>query len=227
MAKQIEAFIFDLDGVITDTAEYHFKAWSALAEDIGIKIDEEFNEQLKGVSRIESLERILKYGGKENEFSEQERAAMAEKKNDHYVTLISRITPEDILPGIVPLLKVIKAEGIPAAVGSASKNAPFILEKLELTKYFNYIVNAGEVKKGKPDPETFTTAADHLGAAYESCIGIEDAEAGVEAIKRGAMFAVGVGSEEILHKADIVFKGTEELSLEKIKAAFQRLNQTP
>ncbi|UCZ52478.1 beta-phosphoglucomutase [Bacillus shivajii] len=220
MSNQINAFIFDLDGVITDTAEYHFNAWSELAKDIGIEIDEEFNEQLKGVSRIESLQRILKHGGKENEFTEQEIIELADKKNDHYKTLIAKVTPNDILPGIVDLLEDIKASGIQIALGSASKNAPFILEQLQLNRYFDYIVDAGKVKQGKPHPETFLTAADHFDVPYETCVGVEDAEAGVTAIKDASMFAVGVGSEPILHKANIIFPETKNLSLEKIKSAF-------
>lgn len=225
MGNQISAFIFDLDGVITDTAEYHFKAWSALAEEIGIEIDEEFNEQLKGVSRIESLQRILKHGRKENDFTMEEITDLAAKKNDHYKKLIAEITPEDILPGILDLLEDIKQARIPIALGSASKNAPFIIDLLKLNRYFDYIVDAGEVMNGKPHPETFLTAADHLGVPYETCIGIEDAEAGVTAIKAAMMFAVGIGSKEILHKADIIFPETNTLSFEKIEAAFYRANK--
>ncbi|WP_096189927.1 beta-phosphoglucomutase [Evansella halocellulosilytica] len=225
MGNQISAFIFDLDGVITDTAEYHFEAWSALAEEIGIEIDEEFNEQLKGVSRIESLQRILKHGRKENDFTMEEITDLAAKKNDHYKKLIAKITPEDILPGILDLLEDIKQARIPIALGSASKNAPFIIDQLKLYRYFDYIVDAGEVMNGKPHPETFLTAADHLGVSYETCIGIEDAEAGVTAIKAAMMFAVGIGSKEILDEADIIFPETKTLSFEKIKAAFYSANK--
>lgn len=224
LTKDIKAFIFDLDGVITDTAEYHFKAWSVLAAEIGIEIDEEFNEQLKGVTRTESLKRILKHGGKANAYSEKEITELATKKNEHYKTLIAKITPDDILPGIVSLLEGIKAAGIPIALGSASKNASFIIQQLKLYHFFDYIVDAGKVKNGKPDPETFIVAADYFDVPYEYCIGIEDAEAGVTAIKAASMFAVGIGSKEVLCEADLILTETKELSLETIRENFVKVH---
>ncbi|MBM7095784.1 MULTISPECIES: beta-phosphoglucomutase [Alteribacter] len=220
MSSTIKAFIFDLDGVITDTAEYHFQAWKALGEELGISFGRDFNEQLKGVSREESLERILALGDRDLGLSEEEKAALCAKKNDHYKQLIEGISPKDILPGIEDLLKDVKAAGIPMAIGSASRNAPAIIEKLELNGYFDYIVDAGKVTKGKPDPETFTVAADHFGADYGSCVGVEDAHAGIEALKAAGMFAVGVGSEESLGKADYRVDSTEQLKFDAIVQRF-------
>lgn len=222
MSKKIQAVIFDLDGVITDTAEYHYLAWKELAARLGISIDREFNEQLKGVSRTDSLEKILMHGGKEKEFTEEEKAELAASKNDHYKTLIEQITPDDILPGIRELLQNLKEEQIKIGLASASKNAPVILERLQLASRFDAVADAGAVKKGKPDPEIFLTAAALLEAEPRHCIGIEDALAGVEAIKSAGMFAVGVGPQDILKEADMVVSYTSELSFTDILANYQQ-----
>lgn len=222
MAYEIKAVIFDLDGVITDTAEYHYQAWKTLANELGIDFDRTFNEQLKGVSRMDSLERILALKGPEFTLAENEKQILATKKNDHYKQLISSLTPDDILPGILSLLKDIKAESLPIGLGSASKNAEEIIDRLELSSYFDYIVDAGKVKNGKPDPETFTVAADHFEVPYKQCIGIEDAKAGIEALQKADMFAVGVGDATSLGKADHRVDSTKELSFEKIKEAFAK-----
>lgn len=220
MSNKIDAIIFDLDGVITDTAEYHFKAWRYLAEELGISIDRQFNEQLKGVTRLESLNKVLEYGNLTANYSENEKIRLAELKNDHYQKLISNISPKDILPGILPLLEEIKSNNIPIGLGSASRNASFIIEKLKLKNYFDYIVDASEVERGKPDPETFLNAVNHFEVNCENCIGIEDAEAGVTAIKAASMFAVGVGSKDILKNADYIVSSTDELSFVKMVDKF-------
>ena len=163
MTQYPKAFIFDLDGVITDTAEFHFLAWKKLAEELGVSIDRQFNEQLKGISRMESLERILELNSSLLKLSNEEKLRLANQKNDHYLELIESINPDYILPGIESLLKKSKEQNIKIALGSASKNALKVLDKLGLTNYFDYVVDASKVKKGKPDPETFTTAADFLG----------------------------------------------------------------
>ncbi|WP_440897628.1 beta-phosphoglucomutase [Amphibacillus sp. Q70] len=219
MLSQIRLFIFDLDGVITDTAEYHYLAWKSLAQDIGISIDREFNEQLKGVSRMASLERILSLSNATS-FSQKEKETLCERKNDHYRQLIQQITPKDILPGIESFLKEIKKEGIPIALGSASRNAFEIIERLELNNYFDYIVNASEVKNGKPHPETFTKAADYFDIPYKYCVGVEDAEAGIEALKAANMLSIGLGSEHILHKADKVVSNTAQLNFKELNSFF-------
>ncbi|MFD1849352.1 beta-phosphoglucomutase [Oceanobacillus bengalensis] len=214
MAKHPSAFIFDLDGVITDTAEFHYLAWKQLADGLGVTIDREFNEQLKGISRMDSLEKIVALDPALGGLSADEKERLATEKNEHYIKLIAEVTPAHILPGMESLLKDIQAHGIKIALGSASKNAKMVLEQLELTDYFDYIVDAAQVSKGKPDPETFTTAADYFGFAYADCIGVEDAEAGVEALKRAGMFAVGVGLS--LSEADYIVADTGTLHFDSV-----------
>ncbi|MGM0878201.1 MAG: beta-phosphoglucomutase [Bacillota bacterium] len=216
MTRKLQAFIFDLDGVITDTAEYHYLSWKELANSLGISFDRAFNEKLKGVSRMESLEKILSLGNKENDYSLAEKEGFATQKNSYYKELIKDVTPEDTLAGIKELLTEIKARNIKIALASASKNAFVIIDKLNLQEYFDYIVDAAAIKNGKPDPEMFLEAASSIGADPHYCIGVEDAEAGVEAIKAAGMFAVGVGSETVLNKADFVVKSSQELDYERI-----------
>ncbi|MGX6979607.1 beta-phosphoglucomutase [Vagococcus elongatus] len=215
----IKGFLFDLDGVITDSAEYHYRAWKKLAEKIDIKIDREFNEQLKGVDRMNSLERILKYGNKENDFTEQEKAALAVEKNDDYLTLIQLITPEDILPGIMELMNKIKEHDLKMGLTSASKNAPFILEKLGISEMFDIVVDPATLSKSKPDPEIFLKGAQLLGLEPSQCIGVEDAEAGIESIRKAGMFSVGVGDEVSMRDADYRVETTAQLDFDKIMAA--------
>lgn len=203
--------IFDLDGVIADTAGFHYKAWKKMAQTIDIEIDEEFNETLKGISRGESLERILVKGNKQNDFTQEEKDKLAHDKNEYYVSLLEELTPSDALPNIPQMLKFIKDKGIKTAVASASKNAPFILEKLELTKYFDIIVDPTSVANGKPAPDIFLKGAELLGLSNDKCIGIEDAEAGVCAINDANMFSVGIGDETNLGHANIVIESTHSL----------------
>ncbi len=216
MTRPLQAFIFDLDGVITDTAEYHFLAWKALAEDLGITFTREDNEELKGVSRMDSLEKILELGGRTGDFSAEEKEALAEKKNEHYLTLIQNITPADLLPAIKELIADIKAKGLKLGLASASKNAFTVMESLGMKSEFDIIVDAKTVVNGKPHPEVFLRAAEMLGVEPEACIGVEDAAAGVQAIKSAGMFAVAVGPKESFENADIVYASTAELSFEKI-----------
>lgn len=220
MAQEPKLVIYDLDGVITDTAEFHYLAWKKLADEMGISIDRKFNEQLKGISRMDSLDRILALDPAATELSSEEKITLATRKNAYYLELIEAINPDYILPGINLLLQQNKQSGIKTALGSASKNAPRILEKLGLGDYFDYVVDAGQVKKGKPDPETFTAAADALHVAYEDCIGIEDAAAGVEALNRANMFSVGVGDTAHLPHADYLVNGTGELDFQQIIERF-------
>ncbi|WP_035513046.1 beta-phosphoglucomutase [Halalkalibacillus halophilus] len=218
---RLELVIFDLDGVITDTAELHFQAWKRLAESLGVEIDHAFNEQLKGIGRMQSLEKILELGGMEKEYTEEEKVALAADKNVHYRALLESLSPNDILTGILPLLDRVKENQIPIALGSASKNATYVLDELRLTDRFDYIVDANQVKHGKPDPETFTTAADYFKVPYEHCLGIEDAPAGVEAVNAAGMFSVGVGSKEDLSHANYRVDHTGELDFEKIIQAYE------
>jgi beta-phosphoglucomutase len=216
MKQNPRAFIFDLDGVITDTAEFHYLAWKKLGDELGVTIDREFNEQLKGISRMDSLERILALHPSLTEMPLVEKEKLAYQKNEHYIELIQTITPEDVLPGIEELFQKLQENHIKIAIGSASKNAPMVLEKLGLTRYIDYIVDAAKVTKGKPDPETFTTAADYLNIPYGECVGLEDAAAGIQAINRAGMFSVGIGDKEHLAAADYLVSDTTLLDLEEI-----------
>ncbi|MBS0455050.1 MAG: beta-phosphoglucomutase [Proteobacteria bacterium] len=196
------AFIFDLDGVITDTAELHYVAWRALALDLGIVFDEADNEQLKGLSRMDSLERILALGTKQ--FSEVDKHAMAERKNAHYLALVEKMTPADLLPGALDALGAARAAGCGVALASASKNAALVLERLGISQAFDHVVDSNHIRNSKPHPEVFLAAAKALGAAPQDCVGIEDAVAGVQAIRAAGMFAVGVGDARVLAQADQV-----------------------
>jgi len=214
--KQIEAFIFDLDGVITDTAEFHYLAWKKLGEDLGIPFDREFNETLKGVSRTDSLERILTLGNRQNDFTESEKNDLATKKNAHYVELIRNISEKDLLPGIESFLKQIKEAGIKISMASASKNALMVVKALGIIDYFDHIVDAATVINSKPDPEVFLKAAEAVSAKPENCIGVEDAAAGVDAINSANMYSVAIGDATILGHANLVLSSTEELELNRI-----------
>jgi beta-phosphoglucomutase len=216
--KRIEAVVFDLDGVITDTAHYHFLAWKQLAEEVGITIDEVFNERLKGISRMDSLELILIEGNRQNDFTLAEKEEMAAKKNLHYCEFLKELTPEAVLPGILELLAAIKAEGISIGLASVSKNAATVLKALQLESAFDYCADAAKISKSKPDPEIFLTACNGLAANPAYSIGIEDAQAGIEAIKASGMFAVGVGN--YLEGADYKVEATSQLGWEIIKEQY-------
>lgn len=207
-------FIFDLDGVITDTAKFHYQAWKALADSLGISIDETFNETLKGISRMDSLDRILAHGHRENAFTPAEKEALAQQKNDHYVQLLEHLTTEDVLPGVVPLLQQAQAHHIPCAVASASKNAPLILEKLGVRAYFATIVDPDSLSKGKPDPEIFLAAADSIGVLPQNAIGFEDAQSGIDGLKAAGIYAVGLSANQPLIGADMQVSEMTELSVD-------------
>ncbi|EGO2717316.1 beta-phosphoglucomutase [Enterococcus faecalis] len=209
-------FIFDLDGVITDTAKFHYQAWKALADSLGIPIDETFNETLKGISRMDSLDRILAHGHRENAFTPAEKEALAQQKNDHYVQLLEHLTTEDVLPGVVPLLQQAQAHHIPCAVASASKNAPLILEKLGVRAYFATIVDPDSLSKGKPDPEIFLAAADSIGVLPQNAIGFEDAQSGIDGLKAAGIYAVGLSASQPLIGADMQVSEMTELSVDAL-----------
>lgn len=209
-----KACLFDLDGVLVDTAIYHFQAWRQLGTHFGYQLSEEQNEQLKGISRVESLERILDWAGVKA--SEDEKSKWLVEKNENYLQLISNMNPQEVLPGVVPFLEEIKSKGYLIALGSASKNAKIILEKTDLIHWFDALIDGNKVTKSKPDPEVFLKGAEELGVAPAECIVFEDAQAGVEAAKSGGMFAVGVGEVEILKEADVVIPSFTGISIDTL-----------
>lgn len=211
---KIKACIFDLDGVIVDTAKYHYVAWKKLANEMGFDFTLEDNERLKGVSRVRSLEILLAIGKIEK--TEEEKLALATKKNENYLTYILTMGPEEILPGTTEFLDTLKKEGIKIALGSASKNAMTILDKLQLTSYFEVIIDGTKVSKAKPDPEVFIKGAQALGVQPQECVVFEDAEAGVEAAIAGGMKCVGIGEASVLNKADFVVDGLHQMNMEKL-----------
>ena len=198
----IELAIFDLDGVIVDTAKYHYQAWKRLAAELGFFFSEEHNERLKGVSRMRSLEILLEVGGIQK--SPAEMHELAEKKNQWYVEYITQMDESEILPGVLDFLAEVKITGAKIALGSASKNAKLILDRLHLTASFDLIVDGTKVSKAKPDPEVFSLAAHELNIAPERCVVFEDAFAGIEAGIRAGMYTIGVGDGDILKDAHLV-----------------------
>ncbi|EQC0675531.1 beta-phosphoglucomutase [Listeria innocua] len=211
MTTALKGVVFDLDGVITDTAHYHYLAWKKTAESIGIEFDEAFNENLKGVSRIDSLLLILKKDGRENDFTEEQIEVLAADKNEFYVSLLEEITPVDVLPGIKELIVDLKKQNLKCAIASVSKNARTVLSALEMEQEFDYIVDAAKITKSKPDPEIFVEACRGLGLEPSEVVGIEDAQAGIEAINAAGIVSVGVGSG--LRDADMTVKNTGLLDL--------------
>lgn len=212
----MKCFIFDLDGVLTETSEQHYEAWKKLANEIGVDIDKEFNEQLKGISRMESLEKILEHCNVSSKYSDEDKIQLADKKNGYYIDSIKNLKPENAFTGVNDLLMTIKAEGFKIALGSASKNGPFILKALEIDHYFDYIVDPSKIRYGKPAPDTFLAAANHFGFNPSECIGVEDAVAGVEAIKSAGMYAIGIGNKELLSQANIVYNSVSNIRLSEI-----------
>ena len=211
---KLQGVIFDLDGVITDTAHLHFQAWQQIAAEIGISIDAQFNESLKGISRDESLRRILQHGGKEGDFNSQERAQLAYRKNLLYVHSLRELTVSAVLPGIRSLLADLRAQQIPVGLASVSLNAPTILAALELR-------DASQLKNSKPDPEIFLAACAGLGVPPQACIGIEDAQAGIDAINASGMRSVGIGAG--LTGAQLLLPSTESLTWPRLSAFWQNV----
>lgn len=212
----IEGFIFDLDGVIVDTAKYHFLAWKRLANELGIPFTREDNERLKGVSRMRSLDIILKLGG--HQISENEKEVLAKRKNIWYVDAISKITPAEILPGALPFIEQARERGIKIALGSASKNAMTILDRLAIDTLFDVIISGNEVTQAKPDPEVFLKGAEALGLPPKTCVVFEDALAGIEAAHNGGLKCIGIGNKEILGNADFVVEGLNAISVDEVLA---------
>lgn len=220
MDQVLKAVIFDLDGVITDTAEYHYQAWKVIAEELNIPFTREFNENLKGVSRIDSLKLLLGQANPPADYSEAEMNELADRKNRLYVELIGSITPADLLPGIDWFLSELREAGIKTGIASASKNAPAVLRSLGASGRFDTVVDVTKLKNNKPDPEIFLTAAASLGVKPGACIGIEDAVSGIDAIKAAGMFAVAIGSGSQFPKADVVLPATTGLNYRELTQRF-------
>jgi beta-phosphoglucomutase len=209
----LQAVIFDLDGVITDTAHFHFLAWRALAQQLGLPFDEAFNERLKGIDRMGSLALILAQGTQR--YSEAEQQAFAARKNAHYQQLLETMDAKDLLPGALDALDAVRAAGLKTGLASVSRNAMTVLQRLGITGRFDTVVDAAIVQRGKPDPEIFLRAAAQLGVPAAACLGVEDAVAGVQAIKAAGMCAVGVGDPQVLREADDVIPGLQAFRLQR------------
>jgi beta-phosphoglucomutase len=218
---KIKACLFDLDGVIVDTAVYHFQAWRQLANELGFDFTEHQNEQLKGISRMESLDLILGWGN--ISLTQDEKNEWATRKNAWYLDLVKLMTPKEVLEGVPEFLDELKANNIKIALGSASKNSKLILERINMLHYFDAIIDGNNITKGKPDPQVFQMGAEATNCKPEECVVFEDALAGVQAGKAGGMKVIGVGSGEILKEADFVISSFKEMSLEKLKT----LEETP
>lgn len=212
---EIKGFAFDMDGVIADTARFHGQAWHQLANKVGTEWTPELADALKGVSRMDSLELILKAGGHENDYTQDEKVALATEKNDNYVQLVETLTPADILPGMKKFLDELKGAGYHLVLASASKNAPKVLKYLQLTDYFEGIVDPAKLSKGKPDPEIYVEAAKTMNLPTNQVAGVEDAQAGIQAINGAGELSIGIGSS--LKDADVQFNDTSEISLTAIK----------
>ncbi len=206
----VKAFIFDLDGVIVDTAKYHFIAWNTIAKQLGFEISSHQNEQLKGVSRVKSLDLILEWG--DIELTQEQKDDLLNQKNKTYLDYINLLSKTNILPGIIDALTYLKSKNIGIALGSASKNALPILKKLEVSTLFDVIIDGNIVHKAKPDPEVFLQAASKLQILPKYCVVIEDAKAGIEAANRAKMTSVGIGCKEILTNASYILEDTSKLS---------------
>lgn len=213
--KKISAFIFDLDGVITDTSEFHYQAWQRLADEEGIPFSRQENEKLRGVSRRESLQILLKG----RVIPEETALAWMERKNNYYIELVKTLTPKDVLPGVLNLLREIRSAGLKSAIASSSKNAPMVIEKLALQPYFDAIIDGVKVSKSKPAPDLFLQAAFELHASPAESVIFEDATAGIEAGKAAGMCTVGLGPQERVGQADIVLPDLKNTHLNDLLTA--------
>ena len=214
MNNKIDLCIFDLDGVIVDTAKYHFLAWRELGREFGFELTKAVNEKLKGVSRVESLKLILEWAGVKK--SKKEQMVLAAKKNEHYVNLIQSLKPKDIFPGVRKFIEELKQNGVKCSIGSASKNTKLILEKLEILEVFHYIVDGNMTINSKPHPEVFLKSCEALEIKPKNTIVFEDAAKGIDAALAGGMYAIGIGSKSDLGHAHLVIPGFEKFHFEDI-----------
>ncbi len=222
----LKGLIFDLDGVLTNSARFHLGAWNDLAKELGINLTPDQLDSLRGISRMDSLNLILKYGNQEDKYSEEQKEEFAAKKNEKFVEQVGKMTPDDILPGITKLLADAKSQNLKMAIASASKNAPKILTRLNIMDEFDGIVDPATLHRGKPDPEIYEKAQELLGLESNEVISFEDAQAGVEAIKAAGQFAVGIGSKQLLAQADYIVSDTSKLNLKEIETAFNKYEES-
>lgn len=216
MSNKYDLAIFDLDGVIVDTAKYHYLAWKRLGKELGIDFTEEQNEDFKGVSRMACMDIMCKLAGKED-MSQEERERLANLKNEWYVESIGELDESELLSGAKDLLVALKENGIKVALGSASKNALPILERTGIVKYFDTIVDGNHVTKAKPDPEVFVLGAQRLGVEPSKCVVFEDSVAGIEAAHIAGMRCIGIGSAENLPNAKTVVAGLDQVTIDTFK----------
>ena len=212
----IDCCIFDLDGVVVDTARYHYLAWAALARELGFEFTPVQGEATKGVSRMASLEIVLRAGGLEGRFSAAERERLAAEKNARYLRFVSQMTPAEVLPGVAAFLHDVRSRGVRTVLGSASKNAGTILDRCGLRPLFDAVVDGTGVTHPKPDPEVFAKGAGAVGVRPENCVVFEDAAAGIEAAARAGMRSVGVGGSPLLAGASMQLKGFEGFTFEML-----------
>lgn len=217
--KMLKACLFDLDGVIIDTAKYHYIAWREIASELGFAFTEEDNEKLKGVSRVRSLEILLEIGGVS--LDDEQKALLAQRKNSLYLRHVSQMRPDEVLPGAREFLTNCRNRSLGIGLGSASKNAMAVLNLLRITPLFDVIVDGNKVTRAKPDPEVFLTGARELGVLPQNCAVFEDAAAGIEAAIAANMFSVGVGDPAVLGNANFVTSGLKALSVETLIAKFE------
>ncbi|MFO7842737.1 MAG: beta-phosphoglucomutase [Bacteroidales bacterium] len=216
MAQKIKAIIFDLDGVIVDTAVFHYQAWKKLANTMGFDLTEAQNERLKGISRLESLDILLEIG-KTDAIPDEEKQQLATSKNEWYRENILKMTPRDILPGVKDFLEELKKAHYKIAIGSSSKNAGTILERIGMKDFFDAVVDGTKITRSKPDPEVFLKGAQELNIPPEQCLVFEDAESGIEAAKNAGMKTIGVGKPGNLPKADMVIPGFQNVNISIIE----------
>lgn len=211
----IKACLFDLDGVVVDTAKYHYLAWKTIADELGFHFSVQDNERLKGVSRMASLDILLEIGN--ITLTEEQKELLADKKNGIYVEYINHMGPDEVLPGVIPFFKELRNNEIKIALGSASKNAKLILERTAITPFFDEVIDGTKVSLAKPDPEVFIKGAQSLMVNPDQCLVFEDAQAGIDAARNGGMHVIGIGSEENLKNADHVIPGFLAFSMEQLR----------
>jgi len=213
---EIKACLFDLDGVVVDTARYHYLAWKKIADDLGFSFSEHDNERLKGVSRMESLDILLEIGKIKVDLKTKEE--LAATKNSLYVSYIQKMTPDEILPGVIRFLDELHNSGMLIALGSASKNAMSILDKINISQKFDAVIDGNKVSKAKPDPEVFLKGAIELGIDPQNCLVFEDAQAGIDAARNGGMHIIGIGQPENLTNAEFIIPGFETMNVDQLRS---------